>query len=387
MDKFWTSLLALCMLLHHTMSNTMELIRVVGESATFLIHDTRGGEAAVWSFGSNPIVTVSFKDPSQLIFLKDKFRTRFTISEMGRALSISKLRLKDSGTYSVNINGKISTFTLRVYSELAEPTVTCEAQNCSGESCSISLSCSTSGTGLGNVSYTWRVGNHSKTWEESSVVLQVNKSSSSEPLTCTAQNLVSNRSVTVTTSSVVCSEISTRPPDLGAHSSSSGRIWIMAGLGVALLLGPLLLLWKSTGWRKLLCTKSTPTDPVSASNTVYAEHASNGIKPKLGDGEPSTTIYSLVKRPDQLLEQNLTPRQTEEDSQMFIFPMESWNSRSWKSPPGLGLTLVPLTKGFPGHLQGQAVPNCSLFVRKIVRKIFFLVWSIHFFFVCKTAYL
>uniref|UniRef100_A0A8D2QL56 Immunoglobulin V-set domain-containing protein n=1 Tax=Zosterops lateralis melanops TaxID=1220523 RepID=A0A8D2QL56_ZOSLA len=49
-------------------------------------------------------------------FSVKEFKTRFTVSERGRALSISQLRMEDAGTYSVNIDGKKSTFTLLVYS-------------------------------------------------------------------------------------------------------------------------------------------------------------------------------------------------------------------------------------------------------------------------------
>ncbi|NXA00134.1 SLAF7 protein, partial [Nesospiza acunhae] len=184
-------------------SNTMEVIKAVGASVTFHIPNTdrnTDGNAALWSFENEPIATVEFKDPLQPVFHKQEFETRFAVSEGGHALSISELRMEDAGTYSVITGDKRSDFTLQVFGELAEPTVTCEAQNCSDGSCSSSLRCSAPGAGLGNVSYTW-----DRPRAEGSLLL-VNKSSwgNLEPLTCTARNPVSSRNVTVTNLRVLC---------------------------------------------------------------------------------------------------------------------------------------------------------------------------------------
>ncbi|XP_057898632.1 uncharacterized protein LOC131095060 [Melospiza georgiana] len=184
-------------------SDTREVIGAVGGSVTFRSHNP-DRNVALWSFGGDPIVTVVFKSPPRLIFFEDKFKARFAVCEDGHALSIPQLRMEDAGTYSVAIGDKRSTFTLQVFRKLAEPTVTCEAQNCSGGSCSSSLRCSTPGTGFGNVFYTWRVGN--QTWDGSSMVLQVNETSQDglEPVTCTARNAVSSRNVTVTNLGELC---------------------------------------------------------------------------------------------------------------------------------------------------------------------------------------
>ncbi|TRZ06403.1 hypothetical protein HGM15179_020706 [Zosterops borbonicus] len=111
-------------------SDTTKVIGAVGGSVTFRSPST-DGNSAMWSFGNVPIVTVLFGDPPQFIFLKEEYKTHFTVSESGRALSISQLSTEDSGIYSANIHGKIFTFTLLVYRELPEPRVTCEAQDCS----------------------------------------------------------------------------------------------------------------------------------------------------------------------------------------------------------------------------------------------------------------
>lgn len=302
MDVFWIPLLITLLLLLQTTSasDPSEVIGVLGGSVTFHTHYP-DRNTALWSFGNDPIMTVVFEGPPRPLFHKDEFKTRFAISEDGSALIVSQLRMEDAGTYSVTINGKRSTFTLQVFRELAEPTVTCEAQNCSDGSCSSSLRCSAPGAGVGNVSYTWRMGDH--TWDGSSVVLRVNESSWDEPetLTCTARNPVSSRSVTVTTPGVLCA---------GSVSSSQvwlgGGFWVLAGIFVTVPLSILLLLlWKSRGWMKC---QSKPADTAAGATnndmTVYAEvgpaqqRVPEGATAKPAERGPATTIYSLVKLPD-----------------------------------------------------------------------------------------
>ncbi|XP_053857254.1 SLAM family member 7-like [Vidua macroura] len=304
MDVFWIPLLAILMLPHQTLSvsDTKEEIRVLGGSVTFQSHN-RDTKPALWSFGDDPIVTVAFEDPTRPIFHKDEFKTRFAVSKKGRALSISPLRMEDAGTYFVTIDGKKSSFTLQVFRELAEPTVTCEARNCSGGSCSFSLRCSAPGAGFGNVSYTWRV--RDQLWGEGSVVPWANESAwdGPEPLTCTAQNPVSSRNVTVTTPEVLCN---------GALSSSQVGVEVgvrvIAGTVVmVLLLISVLFFWRSKGWRKFHLSESKPADTAATAEytTVYAEVGSSqprvpdGTKAKPADEGSPTTIYSVVNLPDQ----------------------------------------------------------------------------------------
>ncbi|NXQ15582.1 SLAF5 protein, partial [Peucedramus taeniatus] len=302
-------------------SGTTKAIGVLGGSVTFHSHNT-DGNAAFWSFENDPILTVPFEDPPQPIFSEKKFETRFAVSERGRALNISPLRMEDAGTYSVKINAKTSTFTLQVFSrcfyccfgvfytkrevcdtpvppgELAEPTVTCEVLNCSDGSCSFSLRCSVPGAGFGNISYTWRV--RDQPWAEGSELLWVNESSRDEPepLTCTARNPVSSRSFNLTTLGVLCS---------GAVSSSQvgSRSGVIAGIVVlVVLLVFLVVFWKSKGESGKPPLKPWEGVATNDYTTVYAEvgpsqqRVPNRIKAKPADGGLPTTIYSLVKRPE-----------------------------------------------------------------------------------------
>ncbi|TRZ05462.1 hypothetical protein HGM15179_021645, partial [Zosterops borbonicus] len=233
-------------------SDTPELIGAVGGTVTFRSPST-DGYGALWSFGNDPILTVAFRDPPQPVFYQDKFKTRFTVSERGRALIISQLRMEDAGTYSVTIGGKISTFTLLVYKELPEPTVTCKAQDCSDKVCHFFLRCSCEpDTGFGNISYTWRGWN--QLWEEGSVVLAVvNKSflDKLEPLRCTARNAVSSRNVTVTNPEGLCPENSVDPPGPDTPLGSGIMSRVLAGITVVMFLFALLLsYYKFKAWKK-----------------------------------------------------------------------------------------------------------------------------------------
>nr|XP_021397857.1 SLAM family member 7 [Lonchura striata domestica] len=292
MDVSWIPLLTILMHLQQTVSasNTKEVVGVLGGSVTFHSHN-RDKKAAFWIFENDPIVTVPFGNSSPPIFSDEKFKTHFAVSENGRALSISPLRMEDAGIYSVKINGKISTFILQVFRELAEPTVTCEAQNCSGGICSFSLRCSARGAGFGNVSYTWRVRDRLRA--EGSVLPWGNGSARDEPeaLTCLARNAVSSRNVTVTTPGVLCN---------GALSSSQAGAGLRVGLGVtAVVVAVVLLSVSSLFFRRSKAATAEYT-------TVYAEVGSpqprvpTGAKAEPADGGSPKTVYSLVKRPEQV---------------------------------------------------------------------------------------
>ncbi|XP_054151298.1 uncharacterized protein LOC128950440 [Melozone crissalis] len=221
-DIFWIARLAILVLFHQTTSasDTREVIRAVGGSVTFHSHNP-DRNVALWSFGSDPIVTVVFKNPLRLIFFEDKFKARFAVCENGHALSIPQLRMEDAGTYSVTIGDKRSTFTLHVFREMAELTVTCEAQNCSHRSCSCCLRCSTPGD-TGSEECFRSISSTSAQPGVESPMQQVNETSQDglEPLTCTARNAVSSRNVTVTTPRVLHDANATVPPSTDAHSNS-----------------------------------------------------------------------------------------------------------------------------------------------------------------------
>ncbi|NXE99900.1 SLAF9 protein, partial [Menura novaehollandiae] len=182
--------------------STTEVIGAVGGSVTFHIQNP-DGKPTFWSFGNDAIVTVKFGNTLTIAFSDDKFKTRFSIPKNGLALSISQLRMEDAGTYIAQIGSEKHNFTLHVYRELAEPTVTCESQNCSAGSCRFSLRCSAPGAGLGSVSYGWSAGMEPR-GEGPAVLVEESPRDRPEPLTCTARNPVSSRNVTVTSPGALC---------------------------------------------------------------------------------------------------------------------------------------------------------------------------------------
>ncbi|XP_031949386.1 SLAM family member 7-like isoform X3 [Corvus moneduloides] len=244
---FWELCLALLCSGAVCADGTREVIGAVGASVTFPIQPPAGC-AVFWTFGNDPIASVVPKDPPEVLFSEKKYKKCFTFPENGRALGISQLSLEDAGIYSVKIDGKTSTFTLRVYGELAEPTVTCEDRNCSAGSCHFSLRCSVPGTGLGSISYLWSKGE--QPWDEGPTVLVVNESSWNEPesLTCTARNPVSSRNITVVAPGGLCEENATHPPGPEPHPGSLGRV-VAVAVAEAAVLSSIFLLFHCRGQR------------------------------------------------------------------------------------------------------------------------------------------
>ncbi|NWW96498.1 SLAF5 protein, partial [Rhynochetos jubatus] len=180
-----------------------EISGAVGRSVTFSLQ-TLYGKAAAWSHENDVIVTVKFGDPPEATFFDDNYKTRLAFPEKGRALTISQLRMDDAGTYTAKISSVKTTFTLHVYRELAEPTVTCVAQNCSVNSCHYMLNCTASSPGSGKVSYSWSLGDRPQ--GEGPMVLVEESPLDEQPslLTCMAQNPVSSRNITVTSPAALC---------------------------------------------------------------------------------------------------------------------------------------------------------------------------------------
>ncbi|XP_039246296.1 SLAM family member 9-like [Pipra filicauda] len=297
MDVPQLLLLTFLVLLHRAMGDDIvtEVVGAEGRSVTFLIHHL-DGEAAAWSFDDVAIVTVIFRDPPGVVFLDKKYKTRFTFSEQGRALTISQLRMEDAGTYSLqNSEGK-STFTLQVYRELAEPRVSCEAQNCSGGGCRYALRCSAPGPGLGSVSYGWSEGEQPR-GEGPTVLLEESPPHGSVSLTCRARNPVSNSSVTVWPGHLCAASASAPLPAIVACA--------LAVTGVVVLLVAVFYC-RSRGWRMfpLSAAEATDTGPRQELTTVYAQvnpwqqNVPNATRDN-PRGENSTTIYATVKAPAQ----------------------------------------------------------------------------------------
>ncbi|NWI25836.1 SLAF7 protein, partial [Sula dactylatra] len=180
----------------------VEIIGAVGRSVTFSLPSLDGG-LAVWSFHNDVVLVIKFGNPPETTIFNKNYKGRLAFPKNGSALTISQLRMNDSGTYTAQVSGRKTTFTLRVYGELAVPAVTCVAQNCSADGCRYILHCTTSGSGSGNVSYSWSKGG--LPWSEGPTVLVKESPPDKLPLlTCTARNAVSSNNVTVISPATLC---------------------------------------------------------------------------------------------------------------------------------------------------------------------------------------
>ncbi|XP_069650451.1 SLAM family member 5-like isoform X1 [Haliaeetus albicilla] len=274
MDMFWCLLLAL--LLHQATctSDGAEVTGAVGRSVTFHLKNL-DKEATAWSFRNDVIVTVKFGDPPEATFFDDNYKPRLAFSKNGSALTISQLRMEDAGTYTAKTLGVKATFTLHVYRELAVLTVTCVAQNCSAGDCLYTLHCTALGSGSGNISYSWSAGGLS--WQEGPTVL-VEESSPDKPLiplTCTAQNPVSSRNVTIISPSALCAENTSHPPTTGTYSSRQAGIMaaLVTGAGALLAVVIFVIYCKFKGWRifHLPAAEAMNTEARAEDMTVYAQ--------------------------------------------------------------------------------------------------------------------
>ncbi|KAM9626171.1 SLAM family member 7-like isoform 2-T2 [Morphnus guianensis] len=305
MDVFWCQLLALLLLHQATCtSDGAEVTGAVGRSVTFHLKNL-DRKATAWSFHNDVIVTVKFGDPPEATFFDDNYKPRLAFPKNGSALTISQLRMDDAGTYTAKTLGVKATFTLHVYRELAVPMVTCVAQNCSAGGCLYTLHCTALGSGSGNISYNWSTGGLS--WQEGPTVL-VEESPLDKPLiplTCTAQNPVSSRNVTVVSPSALCA---------GTYSSRQAGIMaaLVIGAGALLAVVIFVIYCKSKGWRifHLPAAEAMNTEARAEYMTVYAQvgpsqqvHLQNFSKAQQDDPkkmpnasvETSKTIYFTIQ--------------------------------------------------------------------------------------------
>ncbi|KAM6112557.1 SLAM family member 5-like [Phoenicopterus ruber ruber] len=230
--------LSLALLLHQAACAGTDVTRAVGQSVTFRLQSL-DGEAAAWSFRNEVIVIVKFTDPPEPIFINNSYKPRLTVSKDGSALTLSQLTMADAGTYVAQTSVGKTTFTLRVYRELAVPTVTCVVQNCSASSCLYTLRCAAAGSS--NVSYSWSVGDQLQ--DEGPTLLVEELSLDKLPLTCTAENPVSRRNTTVASLAGLCA---------GTYSSMQPGIvaaWVIGAAVLLLLLTVILIYCKCKDWK------------------------------------------------------------------------------------------------------------------------------------------
>ncbi|OXB70584.1 UNVERIFIED_CONTAM: hypothetical protein H355_011525 [Colinus virginianus] len=218
-------------------SNGMDVAGAEGKSITFQLQNLTGG-VLTWSFRGETIFVVEWGAPPKLLFSDKSYTSRVAFSNNGSDLTISQLRRSDAGTYLAKGDEFKVVFTLHVYRELPEPTVSCTGWNCSAEGCHYALHCSVDPSE--DSSFLWSY-NEQPESEGSELVVVVERLHPGDPdplpYTCTVQNPVSNRSTTVF------------PSALCAGTFASNPTIIVAGLmiGLFLLMAIIIIVFKLQG--------------------------------------------------------------------------------------------------------------------------------------------
>ncbi|XP_061872391.1 SLAM family member 6-like isoform X2 [Colius striatus] len=318
-------------LLHQALgtSNVINVTGAVDRSITLVSRSTEG-EAVAWSFQAGVIATVDLANPPKVQFFDTKYEPRLVFPNSS-ALTIPQLSMDDAGDYTAqNRRGK-TIFSLRVHRELEVPTVTCVAQNCSAGGCSYLLHCAaTSGSGFGEVSYSWKVGDRLES-KEPVVLVEEQALDELQLFTCTTQNPISSRNVTVSAVAALCTENTTHPPPAtGTSPRKQTAIVAVAMAGVVILSAVIIsvIYCKPTGGRifHLPVAKTTNTEDGEDYRTVYAQVGpsqqsfsnaqENPKKTPTPSEDTSKSIYSTVQALPQTDDEkmgNRTPGCQEQD--------------------------------------------------------------------------
>nr|XP_038023641.1 uncharacterized protein LOC119713733 [Anas platyrhynchos] len=174
----------------------LEVDGAEGGSVTFHLQDLKG-ENLGWSFNGEIMLTITLGESLKPSFFDNSYKSRVTIPDDGSSLTISQLGKKDAGTYTAKNPVYRANFTLRVHSVLQEPEVTCVSWNCSADGCRYVLRCAVHTPEI--TSFSWSHGEQLDAEEPELVVEEEQRPGELDVLsyTCTVQNPVSSRNVTV----------------------------------------------------------------------------------------------------------------------------------------------------------------------------------------------
>ncbi|XP_036058335.1 SLAM family member 5 [Onychomys torridus] len=175
---------------------------ILGESVTFPlnIQEPQKVKNIAWTSESSVAFVQPRKGaPPSVIVTQNIYEGRIAVIDQNYDLVIRDLRMKDAGTYKADINEENTTTTttrryhLHIYPRLGKPKITQSLITSANNFCNVTLTCSVEKEEK-NVTYTWSPSG------EKSNVLQIFESPKDQNLTytCTAQNPVSNSSLSVT---------------------------------------------------------------------------------------------------------------------------------------------------------------------------------------------
>ncbi|XP_071884202.1 SLAM family member 5-like isoform X2 [Anas platyrhynchos] len=278
----------------------LEVDGAEGGSITFHLQDLKG-EKLGWSFNGDLMLTIKLGEPPDPSFYDNSYKSRVTVPDDGSSLTISQLGKKDAGTYTAKNSMYRTNFTLRVHSVLQEPKVTCVSRNCSADGCRYVLRCAVHTPEI--TSFSWSHGEQLDAEEPELVVEEEQRPGELDVLsyTCTVQNPVSSRNVTVSPAAV-CTD----------SRSFTGVIAVMVIIALIILAG--LLAFLIFRGRKIFNppTPEAPATEVAAEYmTVYAEvgiaqqdfprsQQNDRKKTPAPEVETSKTIYSTVQNMAQV---------------------------------------------------------------------------------------
>ncbi|XP_021232353.1 SLAM family member 7-like isoform X2 [Numida meleagris] len=280
-------------------SDGIDVFGAEGKSVTFHLQKMTEG-VLTWSFRGETILVIKLGASPELVYSDKSFTSRVAFPNNGSTLTISQLRRSDAGTYLAKNNDVKVNFTLHVYRELPEPTVSCTGWNCSAERCFYTLRCAVDYPG--DSSFFWSYNERPESKGSELVVERLRLGDLDPPLyTCTAWNPVSSRNTTVL------------PSALCAGTSSSRLTVIVVGLmiGLLVLLAIIFITVKLKGCRShnLNVPAARRAGAAAENMTVYAEvgdvdqvHTRNCHRAQKGDpkkspasGEKSSkTIYVTI---------------------------------------------------------------------------------------------
>ncbi|XP_065605045.1 CD48 antigen-like isoform X2 [Cyrtonyx montezumae] len=326
-------------------SNGMDVAGAEGKSVTFQLQDLMEG-VLTWSFCGETILVIELGAPPRLVFSDKSYTSRVAFSNNGSDLTILQLRRSDAGTYLAKNNEFKVVFTLRVYRELPEPTVSCTGWNCSAEGCHYALHCSVDPPE--NSSFLWSY-NEQPESEGSELVVVEEKLHPGDPdllpYTCTVQNPVSSRSTTVF------------PSALCAGTFSSSPTIIIAGLaiGLLLLLTIIIIVVKLKGRRShvLLSSAAPRAGAATEYMTVYAEvGAVQQMQPwnfpRAQKGDPKKSTASGVKTSTTIYATIQAVAMSTGDEKMSSGAPGCWEQE--KSPHATVSELYPMAQPWSAHV-------------------------------------
>ncbi|XP_063172801.1 uncharacterized protein LOC134506511 [Candoia aspera] len=215
---WWLSVL----LLRAEAAGVEELTGVLGESVTFQVKVSQSFRGISWtkSDSSKPstVAVVTFGQPCHLVAPLPAFANRVNVSEDCRGLRLSHLEREDAGRYFAETvlptapNTMVESFDLQVSKRLlaSQLIVTCIPDG--GGNGTWQLNCST-GTWEDGVKFSWTSASQSEDATPGHALISLTSQDRDQNATCTAENLVSNTSRTVSLKEV-CAEVRpvTEPP-------------------------------------------------------------------------------------------------------------------------------------------------------------------------------